>query len=1847
MPKCSIIFSNLEQPVGVEDKNGNPSNLFQQIFNDPNVRTFEAALNLYQNFYQLGQEPTLTYRAGDEFYNTYAQAVRETSATTVEAGVQIDGKFKPLYTTSTDTNLATFEGLVNNLIKSELITGETYTDVNGDKIYTVSGNSEYKRLITSDSAINTARSSVGYSAKRTAAGNLYFDKNLGKRMLLNVDENIEYVVPQEIDNKNYQQLKRETADPIGIMAERVYVEDNRAFGDKSALDEMQIVPENELQQKLLTLLQNLGIKTVSLEQYSKRFEVAPDAQALADIANQLIAFNEGRINQNELTEETAHFIIEASDPAQIENILRNIHRTKEWNEYAAAYMEIYQDEQLVRKEILGKVLANSLQQNFATRENSTETTIISRIRDVFNSFFDNIRAFFKPVYQQQLEEYTRNIYANLLNDSLFDQLTPQQFNGKKYTLYSIQEAMSPEYQRLKKALDSLSLQQYELQKKYNAPASQGKLREAKESLLEAIRENDQATERIARLKALTNIAEVANAQLNYLTRALETNENKGHHFSQEENSVYQNYIHKLEPVLSQINEQLSNKDRAEKLIKDKITQALQKGVALKGKIPSNNETAINNIVNRVVSKNNLSGQEEERFREQVTKVLTAMNQDTNWFHAHLGQLAHAQNALLNLAGDVIAKTVTDSRVDYLSNIKTFLNKIDATGFNLRDLKKLIDKSGYIVHEFDNDRLEQINLSERTRIYNEVTQQNIAEKDFKESLINELSSDDRRAFNNEWNTVVKERLESFFTKEHLEKLEAASVTINGQKITRSSLPAVALEYEKYYRGNLTAIRQNNGGINTESDKYEIQELNKQRAKDANPRNLDGTIKNGLREIYDENLQQFVLELDASTLTSQEDLIEAEKVYGLNMINLINREFYSGQERATGIPASFIEKLNEFETEQEKWEFVQLNAYVGFKQDFWDSFGQNETLTQRLLNQKDGENDGEIDTLIADIRAQQQIIGNILKANRVFNRPAETNVTEMSDVETGSIRDAAIRLESLYNQANSILPKEEQQEQFEVEARPNESFEKDLEDEGEERLPYILKHVTPNNANNIREAAKIVEKIRKGEEVTIRKSLQNTFNEEMSVSEAEVVLMRYAESKLLPYYKRSEPTGFTQALQQFEQQIANNEQGTVEDFISSNQYLEISPSYSFYGESDNINPRWLANREGKRPQYTPEFAAKIKNEEYYRRFGINEQGQPTTNLQEWNARQALLELQDTTIENLGLTGQHNRYLLPQQRKSGFLRTTEFLGNFKFENIRQNINDLVNFREDEAEVGQNEEGEIANSNEILTIPTYGVRKIEKQDVTDELLYSYAWMAQQSSLHKARKENIGNMFVIKDAILNADYAGKAAEATNSYKMFKSFLNANFYGVKESFNYEISLLGKKANLGKVAQVFNRWVKTVSLTNSTIPLTSLITAKVQKSVESAVGEHINPISSALAFKEFRKYGAGAAGEVMQLTSGNKINVIGEYFGLFDLTERFENSHFNRTQRGFLKLSSNLHALGNYPILPSMMLSVLMDYRYYNGKVVSYNQYLRRNRGENKKQLNEDWKKLDLYYNDIAVQNGQVVYKKENISAKTGLVGEELENFLKTQTEVMSNRVSSSVQVIDSAISESEKSIASRDARSSFFLNFLSWFTLQLTYRFKSSHYNIASENFQEGSYISVARFTQQLIMNPKNLKQVWDETLSDDTKRRNLRRFVIDMAVGNTLALAAILLAEYVDDDEDPLYGVAFLNYFLTRTTNEQLSASIALPKQFGQILDTPLIAAERFYDIFNVYKAFDTTEIDRGSYAGRTESFRYLSRNLPLLSDIHRLGDPKKAAQTYKYFNDDTLDWTTAAWLFDPENEE
>ena len=138
--------------------------------------------------------------------------------------------------------------------------------------------------------------------------------------------------------------------------------------------------------------------------------------------------------------------------SEIENILRNIHKTQTYQELSEQYREVYtyenpdmsfdEIENLVRREILGKELAKSLQNRFNTEgKTEVQSSIISRIFDLFRKFFDAI-TLNQNVYDD-IAKLTDKVEDLLITKDVNRYLNLEKAKGKKFRMYQLNQSGDP------------------------------------------------------------------------------------------------------------------------------------------------------------------------------------------------------------------------------------------------------------------------------------------------------------------------------------------------------------------------------------------------------------------------------------------------------------------------------------------------------------------------------------------------------------------------------------------------------------------------------------------------------------------------------------------------------------------------------------------------------------------------------------------------------------------------------------------------------------------------------------------------------------------------------------------------------------------------------------------------------------------------------------------------------------------------------------------------------------------------------------------------------------------------------------------------------------------------------------------------------------------------------------------------------------------------------------------------------------------------------------------------------------------------------------------------------------
>lgn len=1818
------------------------------------------------------QEPSLTYiTPNKEEYPTFKEALDNTQTGDISANI---GNVT-LFTVDSSTDYNTVSGTINGLIKSGILTGESILDPTGEKVILTEGLGDLIKTVNWVIGQETLIKSAGRkNVKITEDGNFILgDGSTATVQIRNNQGELEQVDLNIFTNSTKEELKKQFPDVyMSAIALQTYQNFLKGTSDQQVSEEqLEFTPEAELQEALIGLLNKMGVKITSITDYITKFAkkngVEPSASALADLTNKIVAFKNGEINIEDLSEETAHFIVETFNQEEVNNLLRNINKTAEWQEHSDNYYKLYKEnnpnisdaqlEQLVRKEILGKVLANAILQNSAV-ENQTETqkNIFQKLRDLFIQFFEKINARFKPEYQTELESWTNKVYANLMANDLYEQLDETQLEKGRFQMYSAtKKSDDPIVQINVRANKALNV----IQNNINRLREGSSKSEVTQYRIALEKESEQA-----KIAAVSGIVSIVKRQTNYLKQVLEKNKDKNHPFSADENAVYTNTVGTMLGYMAEIKELLNDKDKDHVKLKEEISKLNETILEIKGSSNILSDNGWRNMVEEQATKLSLTEQEKqelldayiERTDENGNKVGGQGKKDTNWFFAHIAPMVHAQDPALNMASSVISKMTMKHSMAITHRVKSLFEKMEDLGIEQPNkLFKSWKRGNYLFGPIKQQLLDEEVLSEKTKIYNELKGTKLTEKEFEEQKANGqlgLTAQEQSEFD--------EKVNIFRRENHYVDYLTKKARAEREKLYEG-LSKEAVRFDRNLSRDRGIIGEEARKLNTytQEHKYRLQQINKERIKKESPY-YDGNLKQGLLEKDGEIIK------DPSFKNIPE---ESQMVLDLQELKKRKLEFFKEKNQDTKvIPQKFKNILGNQTSAEAQLEYLMLNANISFSNEFWDSLSENDNIVQRLEPQT---NNPIVSELINRIKILQKKRTLILKANRVHNLPSEIDFSELSGHEMDAVKDISEQLQQAYSEAREFLPEKIDDENITpFSSNVNEAYkaevkQRNLSESKEKEFNFIKEHVTNKDKYSLDKLGVKARDIIEGREPRLNDFYKEIFQDNYVGSPEEIKeqvysdVVEHAKTKLLPYFKRIEPNqgeSFSSIMEQL-----NNGSKTAVQFVSEvengvHPQISLTPNYIFFDQENNedLNPEYQKNEELGLPQIQSQY----RDSEFQKHFGFDyNTAQPQTNKNEYEAWKALTDFHNETLEATDMTERHNEYLLPQRGVRGARQFHKLLtGANKLDTLKEIWKDFTSYREDEKEYGENASGQVLGGKEgDLRIPKYGFNRLSNEDdVTDELLESYIWMASEAELYKARVEAFADMESIKNLITNSSYSDKAGEKSRVYQMFDSFYRYNIYGQNEEFSYETDLFGilpKKQNLAPLAKKFQFWVRLVNLGfNLIVPLTSILQGGVNLTIERFVGERVDKDASKLAKRYLAKHMGKAVGDTLALNSKSRLSSVGEYLGVFDITDRFRDSNYGKLSRGMLRSGFITHTIADAPIKWQVMMTVLKDMRVVDGDIINYNTFkkqkmaLAKSAGETltDKKIRGEWSKYEenTFDNYLVTEKGTTDIEVEKLLEDLNREGDtDVNKFIGSKLQFIRDTIKRTAQEVDTMIPTEERSFAQRHAIFSFFFLHRGWMSVAYNRKFKNKHLNTHTGLKEEGNWWGTADFIKGWVnewKNPENsktflktVKDEWDK--ADDTRKRSINRTLIELAMTNSLAVLSLILMGMADDDEEngeSTFAQQFGSYMGYRASNEVISSTVSYPSQVWDMLANPIIGLDKLKSAADIMDIFSGEEVTRGKYAGQTERMRFIYKNLPLAREYNAINRMESTRKIYKFYN-------------------
>jgi len=1712
---CKVTRNEDGQITKVLNSQGKESELFNIVASHPLMQNTEKALDVYKNIYspKIGDTNEdniqFTHSIGDVETTSFKEALKiAQESEEIKIGFKTDNKFYPILTTIKNVDKSSVIGFT----QASILEGTMSQDrikIGNDYLLQSEGQTDFRKVVSMDLLGNSAMSNLGSTSTEFSGNTIKLEDKLGKTYVYTLAGNQELIDSRELDELTIDELKSKYLNYEEIFAEREYTKNVPIYRENNLqLSPELIKTEEEIKMSLFRLLKNMGVTVTSITNYLEKYQIRNDvpisAEALADIGNNVIAIQAGAETIENLREETIHFIIEALPQSRLENVLRNIDKSEEYKQFAEIYRNIYskeysvEDTELaVRKEVLGKIALNAVNQNqpvSETKQNFFDSTI-----QYIQEFFQDIASYFKPQYIQDLNSILVDI-QNIINKEDITGLNLDNFTDNKFRYYSLgtDSNIDKIVAETKKQIDILNRQNNDLTR--NQQGSQLD----RVNLKRVQKELDDKLE----YHSVARVIQIVENSVSRIKAALKDSKdkNKNYDLSQEEILIYKNLTTETVKTIGVIKQLIDTDENLNKLNSWKI---LSNTIGVNTKTISELEAqrevtqteSVEKQINAVTIDRGLSQREKEAM---MRWTITAEN-DISWIGSTFGTLNNSPDSLMSLFATVKTGMLSEgSRIDH-NQIKAWQKVIYDNGYDEKIISTFV-KDGYFISERDiATYLKQLDnnfISEYRKVFTEDKQKDeeILTKRAKGTLT--WTEEHKDAINQATNKLNELESERRMVEDYYSLLATKYEDLNISKDTQDTLGGLNADKRK-----ITEKARNKDGkidltLLSGQDLQQLKILNLERKQLKSYVDETGSLKEGLTYSQD-NEGKIIIGVigDINSLSTPSRL-------ALDINKLDNSFEKTNEQGKIEIPQSFVDLVLEKGERSEQLASLLYNSQIGFSSDFWDSFGTNKGLVSKLEETTGNEE------LIEDIKENNFRLKNLIKAYTVSNNPSETDVESMTEQVKKSIKDIQENLEELYTQARDLTQDiniEEEENLIEGVSGVNESWNKllnDLDLNTDNVIDLVLEqktikildqaknNMTSNNKEVVQKAQYAIDSYVKGMRETLPKSVlrgletQNLSKEDLLDSRVKNrFLITFAENRLLPYYKRYTPQGYVEF-----QNDLNSEKPISEILgsLKSSQYefVEVTPNYSFREEDiSQVNPEYIISSGMGVMQ--PK-ASKYKNIEFENLFGKVTRDKDgnyltsTKNEKLFNVYKATIKLRKDQINLMEGGASYNIYMTPQIRKQGIERYLGGLKSLSGQSIKDAFENIRTYTEDDQIQGDNRLG---TANKSIPKPFFA--RLENQtDITDDIFHGLAMTNKAANLHASRVKYFGDaMAIIDKASTRTNADGKIGTATNRFRMLDSAMDNDFFGIKQASTAttDVPFVGK-VDGAKVVEGLGAFLRFKGLGGSVIiPATAYLTAKTKQTVERIVGQYINNDSYNKGSAIYHKLVGKAMGEINSVRTTSELNSLGQFWGAFELENSLHGSKFGAFPRFLAKSSMLLYQAANYPLYGKGMLTVLSDFRIVDGKIVKFTDFQRNQRTANLKitnaEIKEKWtnEKETIYGLQEVGNDGTVGFNKTKLKEllRDNEGSEYSDEALEKEIERFSNDIRIQVKNlnvrIDLQLSHEDKVAANRNFLLNFIMMFKGYMIVNFEERFKPQGFNTQSRQMESGSYSGIYRMFGDIV----------------------------------------------------------------------------------------------------------------------------------------------------------------------------
>lgn len=485
---------------------------------------------------------------------------------------------------------------------------------------------------------------------------------------------------------------------LGILADKAIIKAEKIATNQKGFEKES---DEAMAAKLITFAEKLGISVTTItnymEQNASRVNGDASIEALADMMKKVIAVsNKNDISQ--LSEEVSHFAIEYHmNSGIISKMLDKVDQTQEYQKEVEKYRIAYNNlqgeelERKVRKEILGKILASKIKDNFdlSTASNSTEIGIFSQLKELWDKFTsvfkitDENSKFFKE-FGSVLDAIAKDVLAG--DTSTF---APIDSNEVYYSLNTSQK-------ELHEGINDLILR---LESKYKGIQNLTSIERGKK-----IRELEDIRLKLVDAKVVQGLNSMLAVMNEDIVKAVSTIQNaKGRSGTMYDNigtinlaniiSFTSDVEHNLQVIRNFIIESDEINDTTKSSLLNTLNNVSLTYQNIKGDLDIIKSDASKKTMFKILDD---FGVQSETIRQALTDMSSKVFKDVNWFVSNVFSLRSIDNPVVQAIFAMVVKANTNVN----RHAAEFANKLvrlqQETGLTQSDTNKLYDEH-YIIN----------------------------------------------------------------------------------------------------------------------------------------------------------------------------------------------------------------------------------------------------------------------------------------------------------------------------------------------------------------------------------------------------------------------------------------------------------------------------------------------------------------------------------------------------------------------------------------------------------------------------------------------------------------------------------------------------------------------------------------------------------------------------------------------------------------------------------------------------------------------------------------------------------------------------------------------------------------------------------------------------------------------------------------------------------------------------------------------------------------------------------------------------------------------------------------------